>query len=237
MKILSFILLTARAFAIYGGLPIPQQFPIPVPVVQITTEFHCSAIILNKDTLVTAGHCTETLRHTLFEITVKDPTNNKSYVTPVAKVVRHPQYKLGFKNHPTIPTTFTDLAVIKLAHPIPFPHSAATLPPNEIAPLNQYSLWFVANGKTRTHASSPNQSLPTTATQNAYKSWSIKAIPKKSGPCEGDSGGGYFEIQGNEAILFAIQSTRTSDFMCDDERSTSFAVDIHSSLVWITPLL
>ena len=213
----------------------PELFQKPPPVVQIETALACSAVILNETTLITAGHCTEDLHEVQYEIQIRNPDTKKSYVTKIKKVKRHPQYRIGFKEHPTLPKTFTDIAIVKLARAIPFAFSKANLPQD--LGLQNGSLWLVANGSTRSALMSRNQALPTQVQMNQFQCWQVKSVPKNGGPCAGDSGGGYFAIVNNQAYLMAIQSTRTSQYKCDDPRSLSFAVDIQSNLSWIEPLL
>ena len=226
----------STASAMFGGLPVPAVFHGQAPVVHIEASMLCTAIVLDSQTVLTAAHCTSDLEDVNYQIKIINPDTGASTHARITRVIRHPEYKMSFVNHPSIQKTYTDIAIIRFSKKISFPHKAAVLPSSPID-LSTSSTWLVANGSTRSRETSRNQSLPFKMQLNAYHSWYSESLRPKSGPCAGDSGGGYFAITDAEAILVGIQSTRYAAFKCDDARNRGVVVDVQENMYWIAPAL
>ncbi len=228
-----------NSHAIFGGEAIPLElgeasFVVRMrPVQSSEGALQCSAVILDSQRLLTAAHCTEELQ-VFDELKISDPMNAHYYKTRITSVVRHPNYRVGFKANPKLVEVGTDIALINLSHPISFSHSEARLVDEHS--YDSSKIYLIANGKAEKSEESPNLALEVhfdISPNVQYPILAYHASQIGGGPCQSDSGGGLFAIFESRPVLIAIQSTKASGTRCGDEKALGFAVPIFENLDWI----
>ncbi|MGZ5198076.1 MAG: trypsin-like serine protease, partial [Kaistella sp.] len=146
--------------AVYGGVSLPSVLKGSPRVIRIEASFVCSAVVLNSQTLLIAAHCTDEMDGG-DKIRLIQPDNNDTSKTRVRKVVRHPDYRIGFGENSTIDKVYADLAIVQLASPISFPHAGVELAnATDLKNLSQFDIWLVANGSNAHQETSANTGLP-----------------------------------------------------------------------------
>jgi len=226
-----------NVLAVYGGISLPSVMKGSPRVIRIETSFICSAVVVNSQTLLTAAHCTEELELG-DKIRLVQPDNNDSSKNRVRSVIRHPDYRMGFGENSTIDKVYADIAIIKLAQLISFPHAGVELATGyDLQHLSQFDVWLVANGSNAHQDTSANSGLPILLRSHPYQILESESLQSQSGPCANDSGGGYFVLDGNRVRLIGIQSSKNSTPSCGSSQSRGYVVDVPSNLNWILKYL
>jgi secreted trypsin-like serine protease len=196
----------------------PFAYPFTVSLQQNGKHF-CGGTLLDKETVLTAAHCTDEYPNDVLTVNIKrhdlslDPTEEGGQSIKVSRQTRHPGYDDD--------TLVNDIAIWKLENPIAVPVSFVTLDDGNFA--NQVDMPAEATGWGRINSynnESPSRLqhtiLPIYNNQQCSKGYDSEISPETqvcagysegvSAVCNGDSGGPLFITQGNNAIQIGVAS-------------------------------
>lgn len=243
---LGILVFAGRIYAIVGGGAPPPEFAGATAIVVIQKSSFdpdsmvCSAVVINSDHLLTAGHCVEDFSSPE-KVTIMNPVNGRS-ISRNASVSMHPNYRIGFRNNPDVREIGADLAVLKLNQPVNFAvHSVRIPSASELGsigtPVNSL---LVAAGQDEFGRNGKVESLAVTSQWYSSRAPGVlQYLPRASGsgPCEQDSGGGIFYNNGREHLLIGISSSRSAGSRCGAPGTSGFAAAIASNLAWLNRVL
>jgi hypothetical protein len=182
-------------------------------VVIASQKGRCSGVLLAQDIVLTAGHCIQPGEKLQVGGSVGgsvgggDQNLRPSLLSPVDQIVVHPLYKPADAGSP-------DLAMLKLAKPLPDRFIPATLNPRGLSVGDD--LIAAGFGKTAARDSKPGAVLRMVLLRvsDSVRGWVMLASvgDDASGGGAGDSGGPVFAYRGMHslvAIIVAVSPTRT----------------------------
>ena len=147
----------------------------------------CTATLVGKRTVLTAGHCVKS-GTTYFTL------NNQKYYS--SQIIRHPSYGGGNSN---------DVALVILSSE---PNGVTRSPIATQAPQNGQSITLVGFGKTSENSSDYGTKRYTTNT--IYRVYtSIFSFKGAQNICNGDSGGPGFAKYGGQEVVIGVHSTKS----------------------------
>jgi hypothetical protein len=197
----------------------------------------CSAVVVrNASTLLTAGHCVEAYS-TFEQIEITNPLNGRTISRGVTKRM-HPQYHIGFRDHPDVREIGADLAALQLDRPLDFPiHPVRIATAPELGAISSPAptILLAAGVDQFGHGGQVKAIDVQTGWYTSRAPGVLQSVPSVSdtGPCDQDSGGAIFYYNGREYLLMGIFSSRTSDLHCGEAGSMGYAAAITSSLGWL----
>ena len=147
----------------------------------------CTATLVGKRTVLTAGHCVKS-GTTTFTV------NNQKYYAN--QIIRHPSYGGGNSN---------DVALVILQQE---PQGVARSPIATQVPTDGQVITLVGFGKTSENASDYGTKRYTTNTISRVYS-SIFSIKGSKNICNGDSGGPTFAQYGGQEVVIGVHSTKS----------------------------
>ena len=148
----------------------------------------CTATLIGKRTVLTAGHCVKNNGSTSFKL------GGQTYYS--SQIIRHPSYGGGNSN---------DVAVIILSQPVT---SVAPTPIANFTPKTGQQITLVGFGKTGEYSGGFGTKRMTTNTISTVRSttfsfWGSKNI------CNGDSGGPTFVTVNGQDVTIGVHSTKS----------------------------
>jgi Trypsin len=189
----------APAQAINGGKNAPAEIAAQTVQIVSTAGPSCSATVIARDLLLTAGHCVRPKA----EYAVVIPDDGGPRVVPVARIVLHPQYDA--RQFQTLKPS-PDLAIFKVAEPLPARFHAAklaterTLPkPGDTFMLAGYG--FSIDGDPKTIGKVRAVMLPAVGTTGGIMVRISAGQGSSAGACTGDSGGPAFRGDQLAAVI------------------------------------
>ncbi|GEM_PF-2845603 len=248
MKWVVFLISCAlQTWAIQGGLPIPKDWQVRSPVVRLGSGERgnpvskCSGILLSSKVILTAAHCFREF-NSIRKISVENLETGQIHSSTFKKIAKA-GYPADFHEHPDFKKNGYDIGIIVLRWEVPF-----KLPTFELAKeernLNLLvpNVWLIANGSQAPMYDSSSASIPIAnvvrySFEGKDSFYRYQSAHAKSGPCEGDSGGGIFSWNDGVWTLEGIQSTKLSAPDCGDDLNRGYFVPIFSNREWILSVL
>lgn len=204
----------APARAIVGGADAPAAIAAQTVMIVSTRGSACSGAVIARDLVLTAGHCVQPAAN--YAVVVREA--GAQNVVEVARSVLHPRFDPAlFAARKPSP----DLAIVKLAKPLPAQFRAARLErePAKPHPGDRYTLaGFGVSAENDGSSAGKVRSLILPVIGNTIDSTGIimtrlsAKSGKPSGACTGDSGGPVFRNDHLAAII--AWSTGTGDREC-----------------------
>jgi Trypsin len=159
-------------------------------VVVVGAKGRCTGVVVAQDIVLTAAHCLEAGK--LRVVTGFRPT----LFTDVAQAVPHPNYRAAERGSP-------DLAILKLAKPLPASFSPVHLEPRWVS--NGADLVVAGYGKSADNDKGANLVLRTVLQHVATRNSSYLTLTgvgeSAAGAAPGDSGGPVFSYRGLYALV------------------------------------
>ncbi len=180
----------APAAAMVGGGPASAEIAGHAAMVVSTRGAVCSSVVLAPDLLLTAAHCVEPKADYAVAIIGAGPPK----LIPALRVAVHPRFDADqFRTRRPTP----DLALLKLAEPLPAPFQPAPLTTAEGLPAkgSDFTLagfGVTAEGATKSAGTLRTVRLPAIGTTGGIM---VRLAPSQgsAGACTGDSGGPAFQ--------------------------------------------
>ena len=147
----------------------------------------CTATLVGKRTVLTAGHCVKNAT-TTFKL------GGQTYTA--SQVIRHPSYGGGNSN---------DVAVVILNQPV---NGIAPTPIANFTPTNGQQITLVGFGKTGEYAKDFGTKRMTTNTIAKVRSTTFSFYGSKN-ICNGDSGGPTFVTVNGQEVTIGVHSTKS----------------------------
>ena len=181
-------------YGINGGKSASAAIAAQTVLIVSTRGASCSAAVIARDLLLTAGHCVQPQANYAVSIS-EDPALR---IVPITRIVLHPNYdpRQFEKLKPS-----ADLAIVKISEPLPARFQSARLAteralpkPGETFTLAGYG--FSVEGDPRSMGKVRMVTLPTIGTTIVASGGSMVRVSaghgSSAGACEGDSGGPVF---------------------------------------------
>jgi hypothetical protein len=209
----------------------------------------CTYVIIGQRHLLTAGHCTESLKSgMIFRSRSTDGQSSASH--KVENVIRHPQYipgwdtNTGYDINKKIELMQFDIAVVRLTDPIvEYP-----IQPLPLAQIDEGSdVAFATEAVNVNDIVSERQHMTTSFSSYAYRKkdgtvvrpglFLVEIENAQRGFCHSDSGGGIIVSEKGNRVLLAILSSMIDDpkKKCADKTRSILAVPVIDNLKWILP--
>ncbi len=208
------LMLCPPAAAMVGGAPAVQGGVSLHEVMVLSGRGNlCTGIVLAQDLVLTAAHCIDPeLAYKLYELdAARKPT-----FRDVAKVVVHPQFS---KQTFAANRATADVALLKLAEPLPAKFSPATLatPRPRVALGEKFIVagyGVTVRGDNNTagvlrHATLAATGVPGNIQLRLYDPATKGEMPGL-GACTGDSGGPVYENRGGQFVVYGVVSWSTA---------------------------
>jgi Trypsin len=192
------------ARALVGGAPLATQ-EIARSVVGVVgpRNFFCTATVITRDLLLTAGHCVQP--GTSYRAQFKDADGVRQF-TDVTTIERPPQFKIGG----TGITTKADLGLVKVVQPFPpnIESAAVGLVSPPVWPGDRFLVIGGGIPFRGLHETGINRSaiLVATGPYLPLQMLLIDSSGKDIGACSGDSGSPVFEPKNEAAKLIGVVS-------------------------------
>ncbi|HXY90790.1 MAG TPA: S1 family peptidase [Xanthobacteraceae bacterium] len=178
------------AHAINGGRAAPADIAAQTAQIVSTRGSICSAAVIARDLLLTAGHCVQPKAD--YAVSINEGTGPR--VVPVARIVLHPRYDPHqFETRKPSP----DIAILKISEPLPARFHAVrlaterTLPkPGDTFTLAGYG--FSVDGDPNTVGKAHVVTLAAVGTTGGIMVRISAGNGSSAGACTGDSGGPVF---------------------------------------------
>ncbi len=180
----------APAHAINGGQSAPAEIAAQTVQIVSTRGSICSAAVIARDLLLTAGHCVQPKAN--YAIAINEAWSPR--VVPVARIVLHPNYDSHqFETRRPSP----DMAILKIAEPLPARFQAAKLATERALPKagDAFTLagyGFSIDGAPASVGKVRIVTLPTVGTTGGIMVRVSAGGGSSAGACTGDSGGPAF---------------------------------------------
>ena len=189
----------APAFAINGGKNAPADIAAQTVQIVSTRGSICSAAVIARDLLLTAGHCVQPKAD--YAVSISEGIGSR--VVPVSRIVLHPRYDPHqFETRKPSP----DMAILKIAEPLPARFHAAKLATERALPkpgdtfmLAGYG--FSVDGDANTLGKVRVVTLPTVGTTGGIMVRVSAGNGSSAGACTGDSGGPAFRGDQLAAVI------------------------------------
>ncbi len=205
--------LTQRAHAMVGGAPpAPAELGRSVVMVLGSAGTACTATAIGRDLLLTAAHCVQPGAD--YKLLGSEP-GQPPVLKTITRIERHPQFDLKrLFNH----LATADLALLKLAEPLPARISPAPIAPDgEIVavgdPLVITGYGVTVRGDGRSGGTARVATLVVTGQPGSLQIRLFDPVSKGSsaglGACAGDSGAPAFRISDAGAAVLGIVSWST----------------------------
>jgi secreted trypsin-like serine protease len=206
---------------IIGGQEVQQGDAVQANTVLVVGKdgqdtFICSGSIIDKDIILTAAHCLGTDGLAKVVVVFRTSIQGQGAVIQSSDRRRMSDFldRAGQSD-----TDWHDLALIKLANPIPAGYSVAKFLPSKDMLKTGTSVTLAGYGIT-SPKSDPNatddqgagvlRKVNQTVTNNAYGDTEfLVSLQNGKGACHGDSGGPAFVSQGNQLYLIGVASRMT----------------------------
>ena len=180
----------APAHAINGGKSASAEIAAQTVQIVSTRGSICSAAVIARDLLLTAGHCVQPKAN--YAISINEGAGPR--VVPVARIVLHPNYDPHqFETRRPSP----DIAILKISEPLPARFQAAKLAteralpkPGDAFTLAGYG--FSIDGDPGSVGKVRTVTLPTVGTTGGIMVRVSGGQGSSAGACTGDSGGPAF---------------------------------------------
>lgn len=180
----------APAHAINGGKSAPAEIAAQTVQIVSTRGSICSAAVIARDLLLTAGHCVQPKAN--YAVSIDGVLGPR--VVPVARIVLHPNYDPHqFETRKPSP----DMAILKISEPLPARFHPARLATERALPkpgdafiLAGYG--FSIDGDPDTVGKVRTVTLPTVGTTGGIMVRVSAGGGSSAGACTGDSGGPAF---------------------------------------------
>ena len=180
----------APAHAINGGKSASAEIAAQTVQIVSTRGSICSAAVIARDLLLTAGHCVQPKAN--YAISINEGAGPR--VVPVARIVLHPNYDPHqFETRRPSP----DIAILKISEPLPARFQAAKLAteralpkPGDAFTLAGYG--FSTDGDPGSVGKVRTVTLPTVGTTGGIMVRVSGGQGSSAGACTGDSGGPAF---------------------------------------------
>ena len=181
----------------------------------------CTGVVLAQDIVLTAAHCIVPGEKLWVGDTIGGGSQPlpPSQLSAVDEVVQHPLFSIKDTGSP-------DLAILRLAKPLPDRFIPAVLSPRHLAEGD--NLLAAGYGKASAEEARPNLVLRMVLLRviNAFRGWAIltSISEDRAGGAPGDSGGPLFTYRGMHTLVGLIVSV-------SDKRTRAVALAAHYS--WI----
>jgi hypothetical protein len=225
------------AAAMVGGAPAVDAADFRSEVMILSGRGNlCTGIVLAQDLALTAAHCIEPgLTYKLYELDAE----RKPVFRDVAKTVVHPQFskKTFDANRAT-----ADLALLKLAAPLPEKFAPAALAPKRARVATGESFYVVGYGVTalrdnRSAAVLRRADLVATGLPGNLQLRLFDPATKGETPglgaCTGDSGGPVYEARDGKRLVYGVVSWTTGPKMGDGCGGLTGVTPLELYLKWI----
>ena len=187
------------AHAINGGKNASADIAAQTVQIVSTRGSICSAAVIARDLLLTAGHCVQP--RASYAVSINEGTGSR--VVQVARIVLHPKYDpRQFETRKPSP----DMAIIKISEPLPARFRPAklaterTLPrPGDSFTLAGYG--FSIDGDPGTVGRARTVTLPAIGTTGGIMVRVSAGGGSSAGACTGDSGGPAFRGETLAAVI------------------------------------
>jgi len=194
----------APAHAINGGKNAPADIAAQTAEIVSTRGSLCSAAVIARDLLLTAGHCVQPKAD--YAVAINEGVGSR--VVPIARIVLHPRYDPHqFETRKPSP----DIAIVKISEPLPTHFRAAklaterTLPkPGDLFMLAGYG--FGVDGDPDTVGKVRVVMLPAVGTTGGIMVRISAGNGSSAGACTGDSGGPVFRGEELAAVIGWIKT-------------------------------
>lgn len=181
------------ALAINGGVRGPAEIAAQTVMVTSTRGSYCSGTVIERDLVLTAAHCVAPSAR--YEVTAGIGRTIK-----VTRVALHPKYD-PHQFETRIPSP--DMAILKLAEPLPARYSAAKLSQEKTLPKRGKmfvlaGFGFARDGDENSLGTLRSVALPSVGTTGGIMVRVSAGNGGVKGACTGDSGGSVFH--GSELV-------------------------------------
>ena len=187
------------AHAINGGRNAPADLAAQTVQIVSTRGSICSAAVIARDLLLTAGHCVQPKAK--YAVSINEGAEPR--VVPIARIVLHPNYDPHqFETRKPSP----DIAIVKISEPLPARFHAARLAteralpkPGDAFTLAGYG--FSIDGDPDTIGKVRAVTLPAVGTTGGIMVRVSAGQGSSAGACTGDSGGPAFRGDQLAAVI------------------------------------
>jgi len=229
--------LSVPAVAMVGGAPaVGRDLPLHEVMILSGRGNLCTGTVVAQDLVLTAAHCFDPkLTYRLYELVAE----RKPTFREIAKVVVHPQFSLQTFNA-NIATA--DVALLKLAEPLPVKYSPTTLAPRR-ARVTVGETFIVAGygvatrGDLRTSAVLRRAELAATGKPGNLQLRLFDPATQGNTPgrgaCTGDSGGPVYEERDGKLLVYGLVSWSTGPRASDGCGGLTGATPLELYLSWI----
>jgi Trypsin len=230
--------LTCPASAIVGGAPAVDANTYRSEVMILSGRGNlCTAIVLTQELLLTAAHCIEPgLTYKIYELDAE----RKPVFHDLAKTVVHPQFsRAAFDGN----RATADLALLKLAAPLPGKYQPAALSPPRPRITVGEQLTIVGYGVTaprdnRSAALLRRADLVATGRPGNLQLRLFDPATKGETPglgaCTGDSGGPVYEERDGRRLVYGVISWTTAPKLGDGCGGLTGVTPLELYLSWIS---
>ncbi|HLL29070.1 MAG TPA: S1 family peptidase [Xanthobacteraceae bacterium] len=188
------------AHAINGGKNAPADIAAQTVQIISTRGSICSATVIARDLVLTAGHCVQPRAN--YAISISEGWGGSREV-PVARIVLHPNYDPHqFETRKPSP----DMAILKMAEPLPsrfhparIANDRALPKPGDTFTLAGYG--FSVDGDPDTIGKVRSITLPAIGTTGGIMVRVSAGGGSSAGACTGDSGGPAFRGEALAAVI------------------------------------
>jgi len=180
----------APAQAINGGKGAPADIAAQTVQIVSTRGATCSAAVIARDLLLTAGHCVEPTAN--YAVSIDEGAGPR--IVPIARIVLHPDYDPHqFEKLKPSP----DIAIVKISEPLPARFRSARLATERALPkqgdiFTLAGYGFSIDGDPRTMGKVRAVTLPSIGNTGGIMVRVSAGGGSSAGACTGDSGGPAF---------------------------------------------
>jgi Trypsin len=195
---------SAHAHAINGGKNASAEIAAQTVLIVSTRGSTCSAAVIARDLLLTAGHCVQP--EASYAISINEGAG--PHIVPITRIVLHPNYDPHqFEKRKPSP----DIAIVKISEPLPARFRQARLATERALPKQGETFTlagygFSIEGDPRSAGKVRMVTLPTigTTTFGAIGGSMVRVSAghgSSAGACDGDSGGPVFRGEMLAAVI------------------------------------